>query len=116
MPARITWGNTLGTQTPRRVSPAFGRAPQAGSRSHGGWLTTQVGGGDTERQPLARSESVEYQDGEVVEEQRTCRDELCCAVLVAYVVGMVMIAVLTMANGDVNRILRATDYKGQSCG
>jgi hypothetical protein len=50
------------------------------------------------------------------EANRECRDIICFAMFVSMVVAMVVISSNAYANGNLNKIFRATDSNGNACG
>ncbi|DBA04865.1 TPA: hypothetical protein N0F65_006867 [Lagenidium giganteum] len=47
---------------------------------------------------------------------RQCRDCFCCLFFAVFWIGMVVVAVLGVLNGEPKRLLYGTDYKGNACG
>lgn len=50
------------------------------------------------------------------EANRECRDIICLGMFAAMVVAMVVISSNAYANGNINKIFRATDSNGVACG
>jgi len=48
--------------------------------------------------------------------KRTCTDLPCCFLFLGSIIGLVVVWILALANGDLDRLLKPLDYNGQICG
>jgi len=58
----------------------------------------------------------EYEMGAGLEKKRTCTDVPCCIVFLGAIIALVVIWILALANGDIDRLLKPIDYNNQICG
>jgi len=58
----------------------------------------------------------EYEIGAGLEKKRNCTDVPCCLLFLAAITGLIVIWIVALANGDLDRLLKPTDYKNQICG
>ena len=54
--------------------------------------------------------------GMVPDEHRKCQDCFCFILFVLFWIGMIVIAAVSIASGDPNRLLYGVDYQGNTCG
>lgn len=54
--------------------------------------------------------------GMVPDEHRKCQDCFCFILFVLFWIGMIVIAAISIASGDPNRLLYGVDYQGNTCG
>jgi len=48
--------------------------------------------------------------------KRTCTDLPCCFLFLGALIGLVVVWIIALANGDLDRLLKPLDYNGQICG
>ena len=47
---------------------------------------------------------------------RSCRDVLCVIIFGAFWIGMIIVAIVASAKGDPMRLVKGTDFNGDTCG
>jgi len=61
-------------------------------------------------------DEVENEMGVGLEKKRTCTDLPCCFLFLAGICGLVSLWSVAVANGDIDRLIQPSDYKGNVCG
>ena len=57
-----------------------------------------------------------FKNGPLSDENRKCRDILCCLLFIIFLIACVVVAVLGFRNGDPSLILYPYDEDGNECG
>ena len=58
----------------------------------------------------------EFDNGPLGDENRVCRDCVCCIIFVVFLISCIFVAVYSFKNGDPNLLLYPYDENGNQCG